>query len=96
MTLLNLTRAIDIALGFLEAKKLCYAAEDADAYYLTACGDNGEPYNCPACCRVDKKTGQARMCYHDDPAWGIEKKELRFPKDRLGIYIPLDKVLGLE
>ena len=96
MTLLNLTRAIDIALEFLGATKLCYAAGDKDAYYLTACSDDGEPINAECCCRVDKKTGEARICRHDDPCWDGEIEELPFPDERKDCYIPFEKIIGLE
>ena len=94
MMLYSVISAIDAALEFLNADKLCYAAEDDEAYYFTACGDDGKPLYAPSCCRVSKMTLSVSMCYHDDPAWKTPKKEITFPKERMSHYIPAEKVWG--
>jgi len=92
MTSYNLTQAVDVALAFTKAKKFCLAKEDDNAYYITVCGDNGEPIHAPCTCRVDKKELTVRMCYRGDHDNGTKKKEVRIPDDVLYCYIPFDDV----
>lgn len=92
MTLYSLTQAIDVALAFLKAKKLCHAVEDDEAYYITMCSDSGEPIHAPCTCRVDKKSLNVRMCYFNDPAWKKPKTEIQFPAERLDCYVPYEEV----
>lgn len=78
----SIIKAIDAGLELLNVNKICYLAEDNEAYYMTGCGDHGEVLVSAAGCKVDKKTGLAQHCYYDDPAWKTPKKAVEVPKER--------------
>ena len=83
----NVIRAIDAALTMLKLNKLCFAAEDNEAYYFTGCGDNGERICGEAACRVDKKTFASEPCYHTSSYWNTQKKKVEIPKERKSVFI---------
>ena len=87
MTSDKLVRAIDLALDFLKLNKLCSAMEDDEAFYLTGCKDNGEPYYCPTVCRVEKNTLECSLFLHTDPRWYEPKKPVPFPDERKNVFV---------
>lgn len=86
----ELSKAIDVALKTLGVNKLCYIGEDDEAYYMTGCGDNGEPLYISGCCRVIKETLQGDFCHHTSPYLATEKKKIEPSEDRKDVFIELN------
>jgi hypothetical protein len=90
MTLSELNKAIDVALKTLRVNKLCYIGEDDEAYYMTGCGDNGEPLYTGCCCRVVKATLRGEICHHTSPYLETPKKKLKPPEDKKDVFMELN------